>query len=231
MFFFTALGTWCGCTRPRWWTWGGFWVRLPGECRCRQCRLCGTWQGPSGCRCGFTARPHAPHSCRGVLRESFPELQFHPTCLRNLLGSLLSSLPLFLPSLPFQWLCSQEKKFWEKYEKRGESPLPSYWCITPYRKLTSITKEQFRMLMEWMLSPVHLIKTCICGQNLLFMLNSINMYQVVSYMISWSADIPVIWRGKWQPTPVSLPGEFHGQWSLGGYSSQGRKELDMTEAS
>jgi len=23
------------------------------------------------------------------------------------------------------------------------------------------------------------------------------------------------WRRKWQPTPVSLPGEFHGQRSLG----------------
>ena len=29
----------------------------------------------------------------------------------------------------------------------------------------------------------------------------------------------------WQPTPVFLPGESHGQGSLAGY----RKELDMTE--
>ena len=27
-----------------------------------------------------------------------------------------------------------------------------------------------------------------------------------------------IWRRKWQPTPVLLPGEFHGQRSLEGYS-------------
>ena len=26
------------------------------------------------------------------------------------------------------------------------------------------------------------------------------------------------WRGKWQPTPVFLPGESHGQRSLAGYS-------------
>ena len=38
-----------------------------------------------------------------------------------------------------------------------------------------------------------------------------------------------IWRRKWQPTPVFLPGEFHGQRSLPGYSSWGCKELDMTE--
>ena len=30
-------------------------------------------------------------------------------------------------------------------------------------------------------------------------------------------------------TPVFLPGEFHGQRSLAGYSSWGPKELDMTE--
>ena len=36
--------------------------------------------------------------------------------------------------------------------------------------------------------------------------------------------------GKWQPTPVFLPGEFHGQRSLVGYSPWGLKESDMTEA-
>ena len=34
------------------------------------------------------------------------------------------------------------------------------------------------------------------------------------------------WRKEWQPTSVFLPGEFHGQRSLVGYSSQGHKELD-----
>ena len=33
-----------------------------------------------------------------------------------------------------------------------------------------------------------------------------------------------------QPTPVFLPGESHGQRSLVGYSSWGRKELDTIEA-
>ena len=40
-------------------------------------------------------------------------------------------------------------------------------------------------------------------------------------------DIP--WRRKWQPTPVFLPGESHGQRSLVGCSPRGHKELDMTE--
>ena len=38
---------------------------------------------------------------------------------------------------------------------------------------------------------------------------------------SWVKKIP--WRRAWQPTPVSLPGESHGQRSLAGYSPWGRK--------
>ena len=44
---------------------------------------------------------------------------------------------------------------------------------------------------------------------------------------SWFGKIP--WRRKWQPTPVFLPAESHGQGSLVGYSPWGRKESDMTE--
>ena len=45
----------------------------------------------------------------------------------------------------------------------------------------------------------------------------------------WVGKIP--WIRAWQPTPVFLPGESHGQRSLAGYSPWGRKQLDMTEAS
>ena len=37
------------------------------------------------------------------------------------------------------------------------------------------------------------------------------------------------WRMEQLPTPVFLPGEFHGQKSLAGYSPRGHKESDMTE--
>ena len=40
----------------------------------------------------------------------------------------------------------------------------------------------------------------------------------------WAEKIS--WRRKWQVTPGSLPGEYHGQRSLVGW---GHKELDMTE--
>ena len=35
------------------------------------------------------------------------------------------------------------------------------------------------------------------------------------------------WRRK--PTPVFLPGEFHGERALAGYSPWGHKESDVTE--
>ena len=36
-------------------------------------------------------------------------------------------------------------------------------------------------------------------------------------------------RRKWQPTPVFLPGKFHRQRSLAGYSPWGHEESDMPE--
>ena len=38
------------------------------------------------------------------------------------------------------------------------------------------------------------------------------------------------WRGKWQPTPVFLPGESQGQERLVGCRLWGRTESDTTEA-
>ena len=38
----------------------------------------------------------------------------------------------------------------------------------------------------------------------------------------------ILWRRAWQPTPVFLPGESHGQRGLVGCSPWGHKELDTT---
>ena len=43
----------------------------------------------------------------------------------------------------------------------------------------------------------------------------------------WVRKIP--WRREWQPTPVFLPGECHGQRNLACYTPWGHKESDMTE--
>ena len=44
----------------------------------------------------------------------------------------------------------------------------------------------------------------------------------------WVSNTP--WRRAWQPTPVSLPGESHGQRSPVGYSPRGHEESDVTKA-
>ena len=44
----------------------------------------------------------------------------------------------------------------------------------------------------------------------------------------WVGKIP--WSRGWQPTPVFLLGESHGEGSLEAYSPQGHKESDTTEA-
>ena len=43
----------------------------------------------------------------------------------------------------------------------------------------------------------------------------------------WVRKIPL--RRAWQPSPVFLPGESHGQRSLADYSPWGRKDSDITE--
>ena len=49
------------------------------------------------------------------------------------------------------------------------------------------------------------------------------------YVTSLSLFTFMHWRRKWQPTPVSLPGESQGQGSLVGCHLWGLTELDTTE--
>ena len=44
----------------------------------------------------------------------------------------------------------------------------------------------------------------------------------------WVGTIP--WRRTWQPTPLFLPGETHGQRNLVDCSPQGGKESDRNKA-
>ena len=45
----------------------------------------------------------------------------------------------------------------------------------------------------------------------------------------WSLSQEDPWRRKWQPSPVLLPGRFHGRRSLIGYSPWDLEESDTTE--
>ena len=48
------------------------------------------------------------------------------------------------------------------------------------------------------------------------------------FVLLWLANI-TYWRRVWQPTPVFLPGEFHGQRSVACCRPRDRKEWDTTE--
>ena len=45
----------------------------------------------------------------------------------------------------------------------------------------------------------------------------------------FDASHETTWSRKWQPTLAFLPGKFHGQRNLAGYSLWGRKNSAMTE--
>ena len=58
------------------------------------------------------------------------------------------------------------------------------------------------------------------------LLNSASIFLFTKLKLS----VPNNWRRKWQPTPVFLPRESHGQRSLVGCCPQGLIESDTTEA-
>ena len=42
-------------------------------------------------------------------------------------------------------------------------------------------------------------------------------------------SVKSLWKRKWPPAPVFLPGQLHGQKSLVGCHTQSNTEMDMTE--
>ena len=69
------------------------------------------------------------------------------------------------------------------------------------------------------------------SQIRIILLISVGFLELIQWVFKWRWQITklieVYW--KWQPTPVFLPGESHGQRSLVGYSPWGCKESDTTE--
>ena len=68
-----------------------------------------------------------------------------------------------------------------------------------------------------------------CLQVVILVAQMIKNLLAVQETQVWSLGQEDSWRRKWLPTPVFLPGEFHGQKSLVGYSPWGHKESDRTE--
>ena len=106
------------------------------------------------------------------------------------------------------------QEFWSglPFPPRGDLPHPGINLGSPVLQVDSLLSEplgkpQVALVVKNLLANTGRCKKC--GFD------------------SWVGKLP--WRKAWQPTPVFLPGEFHGQKSLVGYSLWGCKETDMTE--
>ena len=76
---------------------------------------------------------------------------------------------------------------------------------------------------------IHLFSRCNGHKGLLWWLSvkeSACQYRSCEFN-PWAGKIP--WKRKWQPIPVFLPENSHGQKSLEGYSPWGRKEWNTTK--
>ena len=109
-----------------------------------------------------------------------------------------------------------------------ETPFPSpclwepahlFHCGQKELKYRTVKKDEGGLPLP----SIHASQAILGAKNLPANAGDIKKYE----FNPWVRKIP--WRRKRQPTPVFLPGKYHGQRSLVGYRPWGRKELDMTE--
>ena len=112
------------------------------------------------------------------------------------------------PSVTYPGTHTLRPWFWRSTWLRSVSEKCVQWERKPRRALWDFSAQLFR----WSNGKE---STCQCGRYRRRRLDP------------WAEKIP--WRRKWQPTPVFLPGESHGQRNLVGYSPWSHKGSDMTE--
>ena len=111
---------------------------------------------------------------------------------------------------------------WEAQIKHNRHRYEWDWkCENVYMNMNVYIRSQWR--------PCYGLKTCVPHLGLPWWLrrSSVCLQCGRPGLDPWVGKI--LWRRKWQPTPVLLPGKSHGQRSLVGYSPWGRKESDTTE--
>ena len=81
--------------------------------------------------------------------------------------------------------------------------------------------------LKWVSCRQHIYGSCffIHSASLCLLVGAFNPF---TFKVIIDIYVP-IQRRKWQPTPVLLPGKYHGWRSLVGYSPWGHKESDRTE--
>ena len=115
-------------------------------------------------------------------------------------------------------------------------PRQEYWSGLPFPSPRDLPNPEIEPPSQ---TPVSLIEARRLPSEPPGKLKLLNIYSSSCLVdgLSWEPQTPAPsaitsepWRRKWQPTPVFLPGESHGQRSLVGYSSWDRKSQTQLSA-
>ena len=123
------------------------------------------------------------------------------------------------PCVPSLSWCGQHEVFRPEWERswvssQSQSQAMRTFPYASYSSLEIVHLSLRHWLPRWLSGKESACKSRRCRQH---------------GLDPWVRKIP--WRRTWQPTPVFLPGESHGQRSLAGYSPRGGIESDTTEHS
>ena len=114
----------------------------------------------------------------------------------------------------------------------------AYGILVSWSGIKSVPCVGKQILNHWITREVLLyriivrIKLFMC---LIYILPAFGGFPAIKICLHWGKSgfdswvEKIQWRKEWLPMPAFLPGEFHAQGSLAGYSPWGCKESDMTE--
>ena len=102
-----------------------------------------------------------------------------------------------------------------------------WFQIQPVKIKYGICKTIRKVNIEWIIDNIKELLLFKVYKSLFLMAQTVKNLPPMQETRVWSLED--LLEREWQPTPVFLPGEFHGQGRLAGYSPWGHKELDVTE--
>ena len=107
-------------------------------------------------------------------------------------------------------------------------------CLVGWLPLTLCHQHALPLQWYWLLRRSQTSQSCSTSESSFspecLLLRHLRDLLLCSFSLYLNEKLKgLFWRRKWQPIPVILPGEFHGQRGPAGYSPWGCKESGMTE--